>query len=66
MGDNMYDKLRKIRKNNGESVDKMMNLLNLKTKAAYYKKENGTINFTLLEAKKIAEHFNASIDEIFF
>lgn len=43
----------------------MANLLGLKTAAAYYKKESGTINFSLEEAKKIAEHLEMPIEEIF-
>ena len=36
------------------------------TTATYSSKENGKKQFTLEEAKKIAEIFNTSIDNIFF
>jgi putative transcriptional regulator len=62
----MYNNLRNIRNNNSISAEKMCKLLGLKTKAAYYKKENGNVNFTLSEAKKISEFLKMTIDEIFF
>lgn len=62
----MYSKLRIIRNNNFISAKKMCDLLGLKTKAAYYKKENGNVNFTLTEARKISEFLGMTIDEIFF
>ena len=62
----MYENLRLIRNNNLISADDMCKLLELKTKAAYYKKENGSVNFTLSEAKKISDFLKLPIDEIFF
>jgi putative transcriptional regulator len=62
----MYINLRIIRNNSSISAKKMCDLLGLKTKAAYYKKENGNVNFTLSEAKKISDFFGMTIDEIFF
>lgn len=32
----------------------------------YSKKENGSVKFSLPEAKQIAEHFNRPIEEIFY
>ena len=61
----MFEKLRKIRNERNISALEMANLLGLKTAAAYYKKESGTINFSLEEAKKIAEHLEMPIEEIF-
>jgi len=61
----MFKKLRKIRNERNISALEMANLLGLKTAAAYYKKENGTINFTLEEAKKIADYLKMPIEEIF-
>lgn len=61
----MFKKLRKIRNERNISALEMANLLGLKTAAAYYKKENGTINFTLEEAKKIADYLKIPIEEIF-
>lgn len=62
----MYDNLRKIRTNKNISAEKLASVLNLETKAAYYKKEAGTVKFTLIEAKKIADYLNMPIEEIFF
>lgn len=61
----MFKKLRKIRNERNISALEMANVLGLKTAAAYYKKENGTINFTLEEAKKIADYLKMPIEEIF-
>lgn len=62
----MYKNLRQIRNNNNISAKNMCDILGLATKAAYYKKENGSVKFTLIEAKKISDFFKLSIDEIFF
>lgn len=61
----MFEKLRRIRNERNISALEMANVLGLKTAAAYYKKENGTINFTLEEAKKIADYLKMPIEEIF-
>lgn len=61
-----YDQLRKIRNNIDISAKEMANLLGLKTEAAYYKKESGTIKFSLVEARIISDKFKMSIEEIFF
>ena len=61
----MFEKLRRIRNERNISALEMANLLGLKTAAAYYKKENGTINYTLEEAKKIAAYLKMPIEEIF-
>ena len=62
----MFNRLRMIRNNKHISANTMAELLGLKTKAAYYKKENGRVKFTLTEAKKISDFFHSSIEEIFF
>jgi len=62
----MFEKLRRIRNERNISALEMAKLLGLKTAAAYYKKENGTINFTLEEAKKVADYLKIPIEEIFF
>jgi len=61
----MFEKLRRIRNERNISALEMAKLLGLKTAAAYYKKENGTINFTLEEAKKVADYLKMPIEEIF-
>lgn len=62
----MYKKLREIRNKKSIPIDTFKNLLGLKTKAAYYKKENGNVKFTLNEAKIIADFLKLPIEEIFF
>lgn len=62
----MHEKLRLMRNEKKISAKEMAGLLGLKTKAAYYKKENGTIKFSLPEAKIVAEKLGMPIDDIFF
>lgn len=62
----MFTKLKNIRKENRISVKSMANMLELKSPSSYWKKENGDVNFSLSEARKIALFFKKSIDEIFF
>ncbi|ABR48764.1 transcriptional regulator, XRE family [Alkaliphilus metalliredigens QYMF] len=62
----MYEKLRNIRNEKSITALEMANMLGLKTPAAYYKKETGTIKFSLEEAEKIAKFLGLPIEEIFF
>lgn len=62
----MFDKLKEIRREHGDTCDVMAKLLSLKTKGAYNKKENGDVPFTLDEAIIVSNYFNKKIDEIFF
>ncbi|WP_432663730.1 helix-turn-helix transcriptional regulator [Wukongibacter baidiensis] len=62
----LKERLSKIRKEQRVSIETIIQALGLKTKAAYYKKENGTTRFTLVEAKILSRLFNKSIEEIFF
>lgn len=62
----MYNNLKSIRKNKNISVKSLKEVLGLVTNAAYYKKENGTVKFTLEEAKKISDYIGLTIEEIFF
>ena len=62
----MFEKLRKMRKEKGIKVKDICELLNLETEAAYYKKETGSVPFTLEEGKKIANLLNEPIESIFF
>jgi DNA-binding XRE family transcriptional regulator len=61
----MYDALRKLRKQEDVSAKELAELLELKTKASYYKKENGTVKFSIEEARKIANYFGRNMEEIF-
>ena len=62
----MYENLREIRNNRNISALEMAEVLGLQTKAAYYKKESGTIKFSLEEAGLIAKFLNMRIEDIFF
>lgn len=61
----MYTKLRGLRVKRNIPVKTLANLLGLKTEAAYYKKETGTVKFTLEEATAIAHFFSVSVEDIF-
>lgn len=54
--------LRAIKEVKQEDVANMLNI----TLATYCKKENGKSNFTIKEAKKLADFFNCTIEDIFF
>lgn len=62
----MFENLRTIRNQKCISGEKMAEILGLQTKAAYYKKEAGTVKVTLAEAKKISDFFGLPIEVIFF
>ena len=62
----MYNNLKSIRKSKNISVQNLKKVLGLATNAAYYKKQNGKVKFTLEEAKKIADYIGLTIEEIFF
>lgn len=62
----MFENLRKIRKEKDIKVEAICNVLNLKTEAAYYKKETGKVPFTIEEGKKISKLFNEPIEVLFF
>lgn len=58
-------KVRELRENTGLKQEFMADLLNI-SPANYCKKENGTIKYSLPEAKKIADYFGKTIEEVFF
>ena len=62
----MFDKLKETRLNEKITCEQLANLLGFKTKGAYHKKEQGSVPFTLEEAKIISDYFNKGINEIFF
>ena len=62
----MFEKLRKIRQEKNIKAKDIAEKLGLKTEGAYYKKETGTVPFTLQEGKKISEIIGLPIEEIFF
>ncbi len=62
----MFEKLRKIRQEKNIKVKEIAEKIGLKTEGAYYKKENGTVPFTLEEGRIISNLLEMPIEEIFF
>lgn len=62
----MFEKLRQIRTERCISAKTLAELIGLETEAAYYKKENGTVKFSLLEGKIVADYFGLPIEAVFF
>lgn len=62
----MFDKLKQIRSERNITVEQMMDVLSLETKAAYYKKESGSVKFSLDDAKKVSDYIGLPIENIFF
>lgn len=62
----MFEKLRRIRNEKNISAKEMAKALKLATEAAYYKKESGSIKFSVQEAKIVADMLNMTIEEVFF
>ena len=60
----MYPILYIARKKRKESATKLAKKLCI-TRQAYAKKESGETQFTLKEAKQLAEHYDTSIDYLF-
>lgn len=58
--------LREIRTSKKISAMDMATALGLKTEAAYYKKESGSIRITIDEAKIIADKLGERIELVFF
>ena len=62
----MFENLRKIRQEKNIKAKDIAEKIGLKTEGAYYKKETGSVPFTLEEGKIVANIFNMPIEEIFF
>lgn len=63
----MYENLKRIRSIRPDiKIEDILKALGLKTKGAYYKKETGSIKFSLDDAKNLSKLFNMPIEEIFF
>lgn len=62
----MFERLRKLRKMQGFTCEKMAELMGLETKAAYSKKELGKTKFSLEDARKVSIILGHSVEEIFF
>jgi transcriptional regulator with XRE-family HTH domain len=65
-GGKMFERLRKIRQEKNIKAKEIAEKLGLKTEGAYYKKETGSVPFTLVEGKIIADIFKMPIEDIFF
>lgn len=59
------DNLKMLRDRCHIKQDEMARYLGI-SPPTYSKKESGDIRFSLIEAKKIADYFQLSIEEIFF
>ena len=62
----MFEKLRKLRKEKNIQAKEIAEKIGLKTEGAYYKKETGSVPFTLEEGKIISEMLGMPIEDIFF
>ena len=62
----MFENLRKIRQSKDIKAKEIAEKLGLKTEGAYYKKETGSVPFTLEEGKIVADILQMPIEEIFF
>lgn len=58
-------KVKELRENLGLKQEALAELLNISS-ASYSKKECGNIKFSLFEAKKLADFFGTTIENIFF
>jgi len=62
----VFERLREIRLEEDIPAETLALVVGVKTKAAYYKKESGSVNFTLLEGKRVADFLGRTIEEVFF
>jgi transcriptional regulator with XRE-family HTH domain len=62
----LFERLRKIRQEKNIKAKEIADKLGLKTEGAYYKKETGSVPFTLEEGKIIADMLQMPIEDIFF
>ena len=62
----MFENLMKISKEKNVKAKEIAEKIGLETEGAYYKKETGSVPFTLKEGKIIANNFEMAIEEIFF
>lgn len=61
----MYKKLKEERQKQNKTCQELADLLNLSQANGYWRKEKGTVPFSLEEAKKVSTFLNKPIDEIF-
>lgn len=58
--------LRAVRASKNETLEDMANLLGLKSASAYSQKEKGVTKFRPEEMKTLANHFDLTVDDLFF
>lgn len=59
------NKLKELRESSGMRQDEIATIIGTSL-ANYNKKENGEVRVSLIEAKKIADLFHMTIEDIFF
>lgn len=57
--------IKKFRESQNLKQEDLAKIINVSA-VNYSKKENGNVKFSLNEARVIAQHFNKSIEELFF
>lgn len=60
----MYERLEKYRKDKGYTIVDMAEVIQ-KSPCTYFKKEKGTVEFSLTEALKIASFLNCKMEDIY-
>lgn len=58
--------LKAVRAFHDQSQEDMLDVVGLKTISAYNKKENGKVSFTQDEMQKLSNHFNMTVDALFY
>ena len=61
-----YKKMKTLRIERGVPAQILTEVIGAETIATYYKKEKGMLRVSLEEAKKIADFYEMSIEEIFY
>lgn len=58
-------KLRKLRMANGVIMQKLADVIGVKTVSAYYRKERGSLQFSLREGILLARFYGMTVEELF-
>ena len=61
-----YEKLKELRIKKGIPAQVLTEVIEVETIATYYKKEKGFLRVNLEEAKKLADFYGMTIEDIFF
>lgn len=57
--------LKRERIANGVIMQKLADVIGVKTVGTYYRKESGALNFSLEEAIRLARYYGKSVEELF-